>query len=157
MTTQMLAWHYTTGRKFKAIAETGALLPTAVGVTSKKERPILWFSLEQFWEPTASKAEMQNGAMVDLKMEGTYRRGGGLARFGVSPTKLVPWPRLALKANIPPRVRVSLEQVAREEGSEPQRWLGLINRPLLLQDVEAIEIFDGEKWARIENAARPIS
>src|SRR5690242_12554077 len=93
-----LAWHYTTGENFRLIVESGFLLPTAVGI-GKHEKPVLWFSVAEFWEPTAAKMMLQNGQMVNMGMEGTYKHGGGLARFGVAVSKLVPWPKLARKAN----------------------------------------------------------
>jgi hypothetical protein len=41
--------------KIQADCEVAFSLP-AVAHIAKRERPILWFSLEQFWEATASKA-----------------------------------------------------------------------------------------------------
>jgi hypothetical protein len=147
-----LAWHYTTGDIFKIIVENGLLLPTGVGI-SRNEKPILWFSIAEFWEPTASKMMMQDGQMLDMGMQGTYQHGGGLARFGIPTSKLVPWPQLARKANIPSRVKVGLETVARRNGAKPTDWFGLIAEPLPVYDVEAVEIYDGKTWVRINQHA----
>lgn len=144
-----LAWHYTTGQKFAKIVETGRLLPTAVHI-AKDEKPIIWFSLEQFWEPTAHKAIRQNGQIIDLDMEGTYRECCGLVRFGVSHSRLIPWPRLAKVANIPAGIRRALASVGQRQGAIPEQWCGIVGAELRLEAVEAIEVFDGEKWERVQ-------
>jgi hypothetical protein len=141
-------WHYTTGEKFMKIVQSGFLLPSSVGVAAG-EQPILWFSSEQFWEPTAQKALVQNGELIRLGMKGTFERGGGLVRFGVLPSQLVRWPRLAKVARIPSGMRRSLERTGRDQRSVSERWLGLIGQPLALNEVDAIEVFDGNSWVRV--------
>jgi hypothetical protein len=67
----MLAWHYTTGKHFLKTVESGVLLPSA-NYIAKTENPVLWFSCEQYWEPTAQKAELQDDELVQLGMDGTF-------------------------------------------------------------------------------------
>lgn len=50
-----IAWHYTTGVNFIKIVESGFLLPTDACI-NLGELPVLWFSLNQHWEPTSRKA-----------------------------------------------------------------------------------------------------
>lgn len=57
----MLAWHYTVGMWFQAIRLSGVLLPASSGVRPP-ERAILWFSLDQKFEPTARKAWIDNSS-----------------------------------------------------------------------------------------------
>jgi len=72
-----LAWHYTIGQHLINILKTGALLPTDVLIQSN-ELPALWFSLNQAWEPTASKAMItSDGIFVGLTKEETRQVGGG--------------------------------------------------------------------------------
>lgn len=144
----LLAWHYTTGRHFAAIVETGMLRPSAQHI-AKGESPILWFSLEQYWEPTAQKAVRENGDMISVGMLGTYEKGMGLVRFGVYPSRLVPWPRLAKQACIPSGLRRGLERSGRAQGAVPEHWYGLVGEPLPVSDVDAIDRFDGKNWVRI--------
>lgn len=143
------AWHYTTGQNFVQIVKSGVLLPTAAYI-ARRERPVIWFSLEQFWEPTAQKR--LQGRPEELGMQGTYEHGGGLVRFGVAPAHLVPWPRLARLARIPSAVQRGLVQSGRAQGATPERWLGMIGRPMSLMDIEAIDVFDGQSWTRIKGA-----
>jgi hypothetical protein len=143
-------WHYTSGLHFTQIVESGALLPSAVGI-APGELPTLWFSDEQNWEPTAQKAILQDGEVIILGMKGTYERGRGLVRFGIVPSRLIQWPRLAKEAGIPSSVRRSLERTGKEQGAVPQRWYGLIAQALLLSEVDAIEVFDGESWIRVRH------
>lgn len=141
-------WHYTTQDKFKQIVKSGWLLPSTVGIAAG-ESPILWFSNEPYWEPTAQKAVLQGGKAVGLGMQGTFERGGGLVRVGVLSSRLIQWPRLAKMAGIPSSIRRSLQLVAREQGAVPERWYGLIGQRLPLSDVDAIEVFEGNSWVRV--------
>ena len=45
----MLAWHYTTGRKFQDITSSGMLIPGGIGA-EPTGTPVLWFSRHQHWE-----------------------------------------------------------------------------------------------------------
>jgi hypothetical protein len=140
------AWHYTTGWHFVQIVKSNVLLP-ATAYIARRELPIIWFSLEQFWEPTAQKA--MNPLQL-LGMNGTYLHGGGLIRFGISPSRLIPWPQLGRLARIPSRIMRSLERVARHQGARPELWCGTIDGPIALPDIEAIDCFDGNNWVRIK-------
>lgn len=90
-TDHLLAWHYTTGEFAVRIAEAGVLLPTDAFI-GPRERPVLWFSMEQDWEPTASKWCWQGSAVRKLDRWETCAAGRGLARFGIDPSKLIAWP-----------------------------------------------------------------
>ena len=119
-----MAWHYTTGEKFIEIWECGFLRPTKVGIP-QGERPILWLSTHQHWEPTASKAlTAENGEIVRLSMTETFEICGGLVRFGVTPSTLLPWPKLGQKAGMPAAIVAGLDKVGREQGADPRQWLG---------------------------------
>src|ERR1700686_4598787 len=47
-------WHYTSSDHYVCIANDGLILPATTHVPVG-ERPIVWFSIEQLWEPTAAK------------------------------------------------------------------------------------------------------
>ena len=96
---EVLAWHYTTGEKFKAIVTSGYLKPTGI-LVKPPERPVLWFSLNQQFEPTARKAAIEGGAYRVLSVEETGRHCGGLVRFGLSPRKLLTGDKLRTRAPV---------------------------------------------------------
>ena len=50
---------------------------------SPREKAILWFSANQFWELTANKGIIDGGIRRTATMEETAHHGGGLFRFGV--------------------------------------------------------------------------
>jgi hypothetical protein len=116
-----IGWHYTTGEKFIQIIESGYLQPTSIGV-SYQEKPILWFSTHEFWEPTACKAIITNGERITLSMDETRELGGGLVRFGVYLNQLQPWDKLKKKARIPIDTAKSLELVAVKQCAKPSQW-----------------------------------
>jgi hypothetical protein len=130
------------------------LLPTAVFI-GKNEKPVIWFSSEQFWEPTAQKTLMSDPQRA-LGMQGTYEHGQGLARFGVSPARLVPWPRLAKLAEIPASHRRGLISAAWKLGAVPERWYGMVDQSMAVDTIDVIEIFDGKQWCNIRRRADEI-
>jgi len=148
----MIAWHYTTGQKFERIARSRELRPPSISF-NPPERPILWFSLNQFWEQTANKAYRQeDGAIVQLDMLGTMEQGGGLVRVGVMVTdsRLHRWPRLAEEARMPEAVIEELSRVGVERGANPEDWAGMFTSVRLAECV--IDVIDASavKWVRIQ-------
>lgn len=143
----LLAWHYTTGENFERIVTVGFLQPSAIDV-QPSERPVLWFSLEQHWEPTACKAWDEGGRLRLLTMEETRERGRGLVRFGVASERLTPWPRIRAIARIPPRIAQGLIRRAEEQGASPHFWLGTTSA-LPLEQIEAIDVMEDSAWVRV--------
>jgi hypothetical protein len=120
-----LAWHYTTGEKFLLIVESGELRPTDIGV-SYPEKPILWFSLEQKWEPTACKAILENGELKTLSMEETFEYGKGLVRFGIRLDSLHHWKKLIRKSQMAADMVKQLESTGLQQGADKNLWYGSI-------------------------------
>jgi hypothetical protein len=78
----MLAWHYTTERKFQHIIASGMLIPGGIGGESTGT-PVLWFSRNQHWEQTAGDECHEAGQPLRcLTMRETHVANGGLVRFG---------------------------------------------------------------------------
>ena len=122
----MLAWHYKTLRKFPLILESGALVPTDIGV-KPPEKPILWFSLNPYWEHTASKAMHDaNGNRRRLTMSETFSVGGGLVRFGYEVKNLHLGEALRRKASMSASVWRSLCAEGRRQKALPSDWCGSI-------------------------------
>jgi hypothetical protein len=96
-------WHYTTGDCWRRIVATGVLrcqarakgeapYPDYAGDPLQQGGPpTIWFSTEQFWEPTAEKAMLyDDGTIRRLAMAETYEKAGGLVRIAVA-RELYPW------------------------------------------------------------------
>lgn len=144
-----IAWHYTTGEKFLAIVKHGFLMPATAHI-NVGERPVLWFSLQQHWEPTAQKASRAaDGTITRLGMAGTYSRGGGLVRFGIPAEITTPWPALGKKAGIASRVMENLEHTGVLQGATPSLWCGVLAPVPVAACI--VDVFDSEDgpWARV--------
>ena len=120
-----LVWHYTTGEKFLRIAESGMLLPTGIGVTPP-EKPVLWFSRHQFFEPTAVKAVMERGRPRRCGIAEMRELGGGLVRFGYAQELLHGDSALRAVAKISRAVWRRLQKEARVQGGNPADWFGTL-------------------------------
>ena len=121
------AWHYTTGEKANLIFKSGELQPTAAYI-EEREKPILWFSINQEWEQTANKmVQLPNGAFRPLTMEETRKLGGGLFRFGMPAHQLVAWPRLARLANMRSNISRLLEEAGLRAGADFREWFGSLD------------------------------
>lgn len=122
-----LAWHYTTGSHLQKITAAGWLDPKAT-VQPKNELPVIWFSKNQYWEPTAQKMGAFDGRLELLGMEGTCERGYGLVRFGFPEKKLIPWPKIARRARIVLTEQREMEARGVAQGATPADWMGAVKR-----------------------------
>lgn len=121
----MMAWHYTVGLKLPLIRESGTLRP-ADAYIAPGERPILWFSTNQYWEKTAAKAVREAGSTRMLSMRETAERGKGLYRFGLPAEQLTRWPEIGKQAGIRAAMRNALMRVGRAKGANPAEWYGTL-------------------------------
>lgn len=144
----MMAWHYTRGYGFKKIIESG-FLKCADGGISIHEKPVLWFTVNQLWEPTVNGAKLVNGGrnIKSLTMLETWE-SEGLYRFGVPSNQLIPWVDLVKVANIPSKVRKVLEISARKMGSNPYQWCGYM-QPMEIHETVIETMADFGKWQSI--------
>ena len=143
-----LVWHYTTGQKHSLIMESGELQPTTIGV-SYPEKGILWFSSNQYWEPTANKGAKIDGAMVTLSMEETRDNGYGLFRYGMRLDRLHPWKKLIKKSRMSKDVASGLEEVGKEQGADPSHWYGKTT-VIPLKRIKSIQTMgDDNQWKDI--------
>ncbi len=146
-----LAWHYTTGEKFYQISNNHELRPSNIGVLPP-EKPILWFSTNQYWENTANKATRENGEIVRLTMEETRRLGAGLVRFGVGVRSipLHPWLKLWKKARMPREQAQQLEVVGRQQNADPSEWYGT-TATIPIEKTKSLQIMDDDgNWEDVD-------
>jgi len=115
-------WHYTVWAYLPEIVKWGELFPSNAGAPG--EKPALWFSAHQCWEPTATKAAISRaGKLIHLSLDEQLQHGGGI-RFGLrrDDTRLLDW-RAACKAiGTPARMRTALERTGRKQGGNPAHW-----------------------------------
>ena len=148
-----LAYHYTTGQKYREISNDGCLIP-ADSYMTEKEKPILWFSLETDWEPTAVKAVIADGQLRSLSRWETFQYGGGLFRFGVSTDLLTRWPRIGKLAKTPKLMQNYLTESGKKQGASPKLWMGSLS-PIdqddwtLVETWEPGESIESGKWVNV--------
>ncbi len=97
------------------------------------ERPLVWFSSRQLWEPTATKGIVVNGVRRDATMQEMMAERG-LWRFGISVSELLPWKALREQGNIGADTARDLIRAARRVGADPSFGTARL-RPWSLTDV----------------------
>lgn len=144
MTARPLTWHYTYGHKMAAIQAAGMLLPTAE-LIAPKERPCLWFSLNQEFEPTALKL-IATSTSIHRPPLAWWRKNAQLFRFGLDSkdARLIPWPHVAKKARIPAKAVSHMLAVAVECGARPLDWHGTLE-PVPLAALR-LEVLTPDGW-----------
>lgn len=146
-----LAWHYTIGLRWEEIDSCGLLRP-ATALVKARERPAVWFTLRDTFEPTAVKLlQAPDGTLRSMPIEETERRGRGLFRIGVDPSKLLTWEEWRRRSRVRPAVAESLETVASDQGSDVAEWL-VSFRPLPRDEWQAVEVRFRREWSPIPSA-----
>ncbi|WP_038214371.1 hypothetical protein [Xenophilus azovorans] len=140
------AWHYTTKARAVDILGDSILKPSSTGV-QPPEKPVVWFSLNQRWEPTANKAIVHNGALRTLTMTETHTVGGGLCRFGIDANKLLTGGALRRRASISHATWIGLTRHA--QSGDPRDWFGHVG-PLGIHGLELQMLLDpAGEWETI--------
>lgn len=150
MSRHQLLWHYTTDRHLTEILRDGCLKPSTAHI-APHEKPITWFSTEQFWEPTVVKGWKQpDGAVVLLGMLGLLEHGVILVRIGVLPNAApYTWPELRRLSGMPPKAAQGLLKVAKRWGAKAARWRGTFG-PVPSSSWCAVQYFQDAGWSELE-------
>jgi len=154
-------WHYTYNA-IVDILESGVLLPPRMtphfnerdflirqfGESIKKDKgfqadaKLLLFSQREDWEPASYRAARLGGRIIPLHYLNDYELyGWRVYRVGVSRDLLHPWIRLKRLCGMPPAMARSLEQYAREMGSNPYDWWGTM-RPISQDKWRSVEVYN---------------
>lgn len=115
-------WHYTPWSYLPKIVENGALRGSNAGAPG--EVPMLWFSANQRWEPTARKLLLSpSGNAEQLTFEQQADLYGAI-RFGISAddVRLLNWKSACTAAGTPRESRRELERVGKRIGASPSDW-----------------------------------
>jgi hypothetical protein len=141
-----VVYHYTVGAHIEDILRDGVIRPATANVP-KGERAIVWFSSNPEWELTANKAWQEpSGEIRHLDKDETRAKGGGLYRIAVAAnTAPYNWQRLRFLSKMNPRIADSLEETAREQGSNPDEWFGTF-KPVTDDTWLAIEVLTDQGW-----------
>ncbi len=144
--TPVKAWHYTLGTKLLGIMDLQAIFP-AVARTDEQERPAVWFSTLDRWEPTATKGIRQkNGVIRDATMQ-EMERQLGLYRLGVGADyPLIDMQEFRKTSGITRRSFKLLKKVGIKKGAHPDCWLTSY-KPVPMSDIVAVERFINGRWA----------
>lgn len=123
----MNVWHYAPWSRLGAIVASGHLRPSNAG-GKVDEVPLLWFSANQEWEPTATKmVDLPNGRLYQMSFA-EQQEVSGCIRFGLpaDDLRLIAWKRACSVADIGREERRGLERAGRKRGADPKHWFATV-------------------------------
>jgi hypothetical protein len=145
---KLLAWHYTVCvEKLEMILQSDKLMPKGDHL-EPGERDALWFSMNQFWERTATKeVTLPDGSIRPLCSMREVHEVLGIVRFGVDPTKvrLVGFDSFVRGSGISKAGASNLRIAGREVGANPYEWR-VSFEPIPVELWAAIEVWTGDRW-----------
>lgn len=149
----MRTWHYTIEVRVRSIKKDLHLKPAYQGIP-EREIPVLWFSRNPRWEPTASKIAIHRSGQVRLltTKEMFSELGDQLYRFSYPVDHLMPWHILKRKARISTKEQRRLIKKAKEQGSNYLDWYGT-TEPIWVDDAD----LKAEKWNPIRKIWEPVA
>lgn len=115
-------WHYTPWSYLKEICGYGELLTTNTGAAH--ENPLLWFSANQRYEPTAIKLTSNGlGGLRRTTFDEQVSKVGCI-RFGLSAKdlRLLNWDKACKTAGMTKKEKIALEARGKELGANPAQW-----------------------------------
>jgi len=139
-------WHYTTGRCFRGIVETAAILTedATTDIIIDGIPGAVWFSTRLDFEPTALKMDCTS-------IEEMVRRHEGLVRFGVplNAAFLLTWEQFKQRCTCRKKILKSLERVAAKRGSNVKNFRASLE-PVTWEQWAAVDVYDEGQWARVK-------
>ncbi|MFJ1470141.1 hypothetical protein [Massilia orientalis] len=139
-------WHYTAGHKLQLIRESCALHPNGAKV-APNERPVVWFSADAVYEPTAIKLlQMPGQARLRRPTVAELHELVGVFRFAIDrdDPRLAAWPAVHRKARISTTGVANMIRAGVEIGAKPMNWFGALEE-IPLADLR-FEAWTGEHW-----------
>ena len=141
-----ILWHYTFLPHLESILRDGLIKP-ATALVEPPERPIVWFSGNQFWERTVTKSmKFSDGRWIELDFKGMVKHGVFPVRIGVLP-ETAPYDWLALRtiSHMKPAMADGLVRVAEEVRADAQDWFGTFTPVAIAAWVE-LEVYRNDAW-----------
>lgn len=142
-------WHYTVIEYLPKIRGYGMLLPS--NASAEGELPLLWFSANQEWEPTAAKPmRTATGRLVTPSMREVFELGRAI-RFGLpsNDPRLMSWRAACKFAGTPRRMREAMERVGVEQGGKPGEWYAT-SEPVPVEEL-VMQVYSGH-WLRVHGS-----
>jgi hypothetical protein len=136
--------HYAPCSYLPRIAKSGVLRPSNAKADS--EKPLLWFSANQRWEPTATKMWAdKSGNIVRLSLEQQLELVG-CCRFTLTAddSRLMPWAIACKFAGTSFTNKRKMEAAGLRLGARPLDWLA-IDGEIPLTEL-GFSVFDGRAW-----------
>ncbi len=144
----VLAWHYTLGIHLLPILESGHLLPMDTPDTPASESPLVWFSLNTRYEPSAAKSLVLDGVTQAPTLAVMRQLGNGIYRLGLTPRQLLTGQALRRQARIGKERWVAISAQAQACGANTGEWYGSVN-PVPAADC-VIEVLNAQdQWVRV--------
>ena len=141
-----ILWHYTFLPHLESILRDGLIKP-ATALVEPPERPIVWFSRNQFWERTVTKSmKFSDGRWIELDFKGMVKHGVFPVRFGVLP-ETAPYDWLALRtiSHMKPEMADGLVRVAHQVGADAQDWFGTFT-PVPMEGWVDLQVYKNDAW-----------
>lgn len=138
-----MAYHYTTCQHASAILKSGFILPSTLHVPAG-EKPVVWFSRNRTWEPTASKGLMDPRTGWSRTATFPEMVRVGIARFGMDADLLIPWGGLPAAAGMGRAVVEGLVRAGRKVGANPRDWFASLD-PVPITGM-VMDIYENGAW-----------
>jgi hypothetical protein len=144
----LLAWHYTLGAHLLRILENGHILPSEAPDTPVIELPVVWFSVNQRFDPSALKQIELDGVKQPPTLAVMRQLGNGVYRLGVPPRSLLAGEALRRQARISKERWQALGQQAKACGASVSDWFGVVD-PVPASDCVIEVLQDNMQWVRV--------
>ena len=141
-----ILWHYTFLPHLESILRDGLIRP-ATALVEPPERPIVWFSRNQFWERTVTKGmKLASGRSLELDFNAMVAHGVFPVRIGVLPeTAPHDWLALRTISRMEPAMADGLVRVAEEVRADPRDWYGTF-KPVAMKEWVDLQVFKSDVW-----------
>lgn len=139
----MMLFHYAPCSRLNEIVNSGHLRPSNAGAPS--ENPLLWFSSNQHWEPTATKVLNTPYGLKALSFQEQASQFGCI-RFGIGDEdmRLMPWRQACDSGGIRRDARRAMVLYGHKRGAKPGHWFAVC-MTVALADL-TFEIWRDSSW-----------
>lgn len=140
-----LVWHYTAKQHLDNILK-DKLLKVSKVEQDLGLKPSLWFSKDQYWEPTACKVGF--GSFKDPKESLLFQHSIlGAARIGLEENdfRFVGWDIYCRVSKDDSRVLEAMLKKGIESGAKKENWLCIFEN-VPSKKWRSIQLFDGKDW-----------
>jgi hypothetical protein len=139
-------WHYTFLPHLESILRYEVIRPLTA-LVEPPERPIVWFSKNQFWERTVTKGmKFRDGRLIELDFNAMVERRLFPVRIGVLPdTAPYDWLTLRRMSRMEPAMADGLVLAARQVGADHRDWHGTF-KPVPMKEWVDLQVFKSDVW-----------